>query len=288
MDRRIHYYVPQNYNANNSYKLVVGLHGCAGATEVVSWRNALRFLSDSINAIVVCPEGLNAGFMGEELNLITMVMDTTKKMYSIDSTNIFLTGFSCNGFTTAFMGTRFDTRFRGIIPFNAALMEEDFTLNLFNYSNSVSTCVCVGNLDPGLELNKRLYDSLSMNESKVLYNEIEGIDHTYIFDGFENEMMECFRFFGDDIVASAEDNTIQSEINIIPNPVLSDFILISEKELKNSEITIFDIYGKVVYRLSNVYDTKVYIRDFESVPGVYIVRVSEGMNVILEKSFVKL
>lgn len=287
-NRRLHYYVPQNYNANNQYKLVVGLHGCAGGTEAIGWRDALQFLGDSINAVIVCPEGLMNGFMGEELNLIAMAMDTTRKMYSIDSTNIFLTGFSCNGFTTAYMGTRFDTRFRGIIPFNAALLEDDFASDLFNYSNSVSTCVCVGSADPALGLNFRLYDSLRIHKSKAYYNELPGIGHTYMFNGFENEMMECFRFFGDDIVASAEDDNVKNEMNIIPNPVVADFILVSEKVLKNSEITISDIYGKTVYHLSNVYDSRIHIRDFNVVSGMYNIRVSEGATIVFERSFIKL
>lgn len=287
-ERNVHCYVPTNYDAEKSCKLVVGLHGCAGATEAGSWRNALRFLSDSIQAIVVCPEGLSSGYMGQDIDFVQLAIDTAKKMYTIDTTNIFLTGFSCNGFTTAFMGTNFDVQFRGIIPFNAALLEEDFVQGSFKYSNTVSTCICIGTADPGIVLNNRLYDSLTAYQSKALFNELPGIGHTYNFPGFKSEMMECFRFFGNDIVADVNDEQYSEKIRIVPNPVLNELSVVLDEDLNNCMVLISDLMGNEVYKVESISDQKLLIRNLNMASGMYSVKVIKDGQVLYIDNFVKL
>ena len=288
MERNVHCFVPANYDAEKSYKLVVGLHGCAGATEAISWRNALRFLSDSIHAVVVCPEGLSSGYMGQDIDFVQLAIDTAKKMYSIDTTNIFLTGFSCNGFTTAYMGTNYDVQFRGIIPFNAALMEEDFVQGSFKYSNTVSTCICAGTADPGIVLNNRLYDSLTSYQSRSLFNELPGIGHTYNFPGFKSEMMECFRFFGSDIVADVNDVQFSQKMRIVPNPVLNELEVLLDEDLNNCMLLISDLMGNTVYKVDGISDQKLLIRNLNVVSGIYSVKVIRDGHLLFINNFVKL
>ena len=53
--RVLYYYVPTDYDSTQSYKLVVGFRGGPN-TNAGQFRDQLTFLSDSIGAIILCPE----------------------------------------------------------------------------------------------------------------------------------------------------------------------------------------------------------------------------------------
>lgn len=220
--RTIEYAVPTNYDQTKKYPVVVGLHGCTGAANpAADFRNELGFLTDSIDAIVVCPNGMGNGSMdAPDEQIILAAIDSTKAAYNIKADEVYLTGFSCNGLVTAKYGTRELYPWRGVIPFNAGIRSNHFTSNTFKFKNNTRTCICIGSRDGNLPGSQRLRDSLKTNNDSVYYNEMPGIGHTFIFPTFKNEMMECFDWMAPKApVQTGIKTTVESSrIRIYPNP----------------------------------------------------------------------
>jgi len=74
----------------------------------------------------------------------------------------------------------------------------------------------------------------------------------------------------------AEDNSIENEIIIYPNPAF-DYIYI--KGINKSDIEIYDLTGKKVYSCSNANNNHIInIDNFKK--GNYIIRIIDNNNVV--------
>ena len=282
--RVLEYYVPPSYSPTTSYPLVVGMHGCIGGTNPsAAYRNELAFLADSIGAIVVCPNGIMSspfsGMMDDpDEGMILVAIDTTTRIYNIDTTQVYLTGFSCNGYVTAKYGTRELYPWKGIIPFNASFLSGDFTNGSFDFTTDVPTCVCVGSVDPGLALNQRFRDSLDVNGVPYLYNLMPGIGHVTGFATYPQELMECFNWINNPIT-SIENVKDPVEVSVFPNPA-SDQLLVRTNTTGNQRFLLTALIGQKVLEseLNSSSPTKV---DIQKLPrGIYLWKVVEGSQLI--------
>lgn len=195
-ERTFEAHVPATYNSEKSYALIVGLHGCVGGNNPASgFRNTLKFMADSMDAIIACPNGIPSvsnGQMNEpDDSLILAVIDTMKSRYNISPSEVIITGFSCNGFIAAKFGLDKIYPFKAIIPFNPWITLDHFNNNQFNYFKNMKTCICFGENDPNVERGKDLYNDLTLFGQDAYYNEIPGVGHTTNFSSFNSEFMEC-------------------------------------------------------------------------------------------------
>lgn len=278
--RTINYYVPITYNSTISYKLVVGLHGCGEATGS-NLRDQIKFLSDSLNAIILCPEGLtmNDGYMAssDEVKFIINSIDSTKKNYNINSNEIYLTGFSCNGYTTANMGLKKKYPFKGIIPFNPALSTYDFTGSSFVYTNNVSTCLCAGTADPNYSLDLRLSDSLVAHNAPLLFNSIPGVGHTTSFSSFKQEIMKCFHYFS--ISTGIKNEFSFDNIVIYPNPTSGRIAISSIKKI--NKIEIYNLLGEKVYYSTTIKQNEIDLSKLTK--GIHFIKIDLDDKTLTEK-----
>ena len=288
--RTIEYYVPTTYNAANNYPMVVGLHGCVGgANPAAFFRNDLQFLSDSIGAIIVCPNGLffTGGIMDNpDHTMILTAIDTTIGRYNIDTNEVYLTGFSCNGYVTAKHGTQELYNWAGIIPFNAAFAANYFTNGSFDFTTQKPICVCIGTADPGLTLNNRFRDSLVDNNITHLYNTMPGVGHATNFPTFKNEIMECFNWMDTLNPITVDINLTNQNINfdVFPNPV-ENVLNIKKHQKMEVEVIIYNMMGKLVLqeKFSN-YNISINTSRFEN--GTYNIQLRTRDTIIGNKKFI--
>jgi len=216
--------IPSDYNPDNSYPLIVGLHYCTGYS--TDYRDKLSPLCDSLNIIVVCPDNnteqiSNSGFL-------TISIDTAKSMYNIDTTQVYLTGMSCNGFATLQMGLNNVYPFKGIFPwvpwFNS------FSSTTFNLDSEMPVVISVGTLDENYSTILKLYDSLEAHQSDVDLVLVPGVGHDLFFNEFSNEMIRCVNYINDSNLIQIED--------------VEDFTMINTGSVQEIKIKVTHIEGK--------------------------------------------
>ncbi len=252
-NRNLYYFVPEDYDENKQYQLVVGYRG-GPHSNAGEFRDQLQFLSDEIGAIILCPEN-EAHFWNNEgltKQLFQYSLDTTMSMYSIDPEYIYLTGLSYGGRHAVI--TAFDTDYgaipalRGVIPF-ATGSEGDLQPNYEAINQFAPACICIGLNDSNNFINvaNNLHNDIIAAGGNSFLNEIPGVGHTVEFASFPDEMMECIKFIEDVYITNVPKIfATDISLNITPNPVKDSFQFISNEEYPRSSFQIIDVSRKTV------------------------------------------
>ncbi len=109
---KMYTYIPKKLNYNRSASLVVVVHGCTQSAELISNETGWNKLADSLNLVILYPEqklvnntakcynfylGYKAKKDKGEVASIKQMIDYSLTNYNIDSSKIFITGFSSGG-----------------------------------------------------------------------------------------------------------------------------------------------------------------------------------------------
>ena len=282
------YHVPTSYNSLKKYPLIIGLHGCGGTGE--DYRNTLKPLSDSLDAIVLCPDNSYSQFIYSQKQVILKSIEFTRASYNIDTTSIILTGFSCNGYVTFYWGLESIYKFRGIIPFNAFLY--DIQPNTFNYKSKIPTCICSGTADDNYPDNQQVFNYLLNNGGIGFFNAMEGINHTTDFPSFTSEMLECFKFF--DSISPLPNGinpaiSKENDVFIYPNPTNGIINIATKPGEHEFNISLIDINGKNVRVFSHIKPGNLKL-DFQSIrlsKGVYTLKINNSDKTITKSIIYK-
>ena len=126
--------VPDNYNNNNPYRLVIAYHWLSGnANQVASGGNGgsteepfygLWPLANN-STIFVAPEGIDAGWAntgGRDLAFTDAILNQIQTGFCIDKSRIFATGFSYGAAMSNAVGCARANVFRGIALYAGALL----------------------------------------------------------------------------------------------------------------------------------------------------------------------
>ena len=79
-------------------------------------------------------------------------------------------------------------------------------------------------------------------------------------------------------------NTTIEGFNFYPNPVSNGKVYISSKSMQNKEVAIYDVLGKKVLQ-STMTSKELNVSDL--VPGVYIIKITEGETTTTRKLIVR-
>lgn len=188
--RKLYYSIPNNYDPARAYPLVVGLHYCGGTA--LSYRNSLSPLSDSINAIIVCPDNFQNQVTDTQLDIITAAADSARKAYNIAADSMYLTGMSCNGETTLRQGLKKFYPFKGIFPWVPYISSRNFAP--YDLESDVPTVMAVGTVDDNFLTLMILMDSLRYNSPDKNLVLAPNIGHVEIFSEFPSVMIKCIRY----------------------------------------------------------------------------------------------
>lgn len=249
--RTLYFYVPADYNPDNAYKIIVGFRG-GPHSNAGQFRDQLQPLSDSLDAIIMCPEN-QAHFWnqeGETKKLFQYALDTTMALYSIDPEFVYLTGLSYGGRHAVIVAMDTDDgpipNLRGVIPF-AAGSEADLQPNYDGIDQFPPACICIGLSDSNnfITVSNNLHNDIQTNGGASILNEISGVGHTVAFPSYPSEMMECFNF----IEAQYETTDIKKldpsliALNVFPNPAKASFqfsLDVSAYEIKSIKLHTTD------------------------------------------------
>ncbi len=253
--RSLYYYVPTDYDAAQSYKLVVGFRGGPNS-DAGNFRDQLTFLSDSLGAIIMCPENAEHFWSEEGLTkqLFQYSVDTTMALYNIDPDYIYLTGLSYGGRHAVIVSMDTDNgpipNLRGVIPF-AAGSESDLQPNYEDISAFPPACICIGLNDSQnfISVSNNIHNEIQANGGMSILNEIEGVGHTVEFPTYHSEMMECFAFIEEQYeVVGIKENSGDREKNFLvhPNPSSDQVSFVLPAEWEVQRIYVMDSAGTVM------------------------------------------
>ncbi|PCI94499.1 MAG: hypothetical protein COB15_13980 [Flavobacteriales bacterium] len=144
---KMFHYIPENLDYNKSIPLVVVIHGCTQSANLIASETGWNKLADSLNLIIVYPEqklinniakcynfylGYKAKKDKGEVASIKEMIHYTRKNYNIDSSKIFITGFSSGGAISNAMLNAYPKLFNA-----GALFAAPSTL--FNFNKEIPT-----------------------------------------------------------------------------------------------------------------------------------------------------
>ncbi|MEM9918632.1 MAG: T9SS type A sorting domain-containing protein [Bacteroidota bacterium] len=254
--RTLYFHVPTDYDLSKTYKLFVGYRG-GPHSNAGEFRNQLSFLSDSIGAIVVCPENIDHFNNQEGLSkqLFQYSVDTTLEMYpNIDTNFIYLTGLSFGGRHAVIVSMDTDNgpipNLRGVIPF-APGRESQAEPNFGELSQFPPACICIGDDDSQTfkSVANLIHSAIDLNGGNSFLNQIPNVGHTTNFAAFPSEMMECLRYIEGTYVQTSVKN-IRGEwtkaVSIHPNPAKNHIQLSYPDDWSVEDLYLMDLNGQRV------------------------------------------
>ena len=191
-ERTISFYVPNDYNSEQSYGVLVGLHGLGDNSN--NFRNAIgaTFSQALGNFICVFPDGgddQNSDFYapaGDE-QIIVEAINLAKEDYNIDENKIILEGFSLGGRSALKFGLENTEMFYGLLLHTPAIQGTQDALNNpllnfgFAYENApkIPIIITYGLSDVSYAIYVPVaYDQLVENDGLALSFGIPNMGHT--------------------------------------------------------------------------------------------------------------
>jgi predicted peptidase len=179
-------FLPSGYNSSRTWPLIITLHPSTGRGNMM-----VDFLSEQAEKkgyIVAGPNSANSNYwdFSEGTDIFRMI-EEIKKNYSIDSSRIFLTGFSSGAIMTYYLGLTYPEKFRAIAPFGGYLkkLESRGDISLSRRENKhIPVFILHGANDNVVSIKEALYAEERLKEFgyKVRLWQIGGLNHEYSAD----------------------------------------------------------------------------------------------------------
>lgn len=289
--RTLYYFVPADYDATQSYPLVVGFRG-GPHSNAGQFRDQLAFLADSIGAIILCPEN-SAHFWNEEgqtKQLFRYSVDRAMSEYNIDANFIYLTGLSYGGRHAVIVAMDTDDgdipAIRGVIPF-AAGSDSQLQPNYNAIADFAPACICIGLNDSNnfIGVSNDLHDDIQANGGVSILNEVPGVGHTVAFANYPDEMMECINFIDAQVqVSSTVDPLLSAQLSVYPNPVKDELQLQFPNDWTIKTIELIQLNGQVIARpFAN--QAKLSVADLPN--GIYFLQLTTEAGVAVTQLIVQ-
>lgn len=278
LNRRFSFYIPQTYQANQAHVLIMALPGCGNASN--DFRDDLRNIADSLNAIVAC---LDAGgdaitdeFNGREVKLLEYLYDSVQNHYNINTEAVYLTGFSCNGREAmrVVLEELTSVPFAGVLPYAGAFNTPNFNPPSFNRSHISPICLCMGTLDyfyTQVPHYHDLIDSLQARQAKFHEILMPNVRHTTAHPRFDEFMLDCFNYLEDNTTIGIEEESSET-VNFEYASLGNLKVEVYSKHQDPAFIQVISLEGKVI--LEEHFSQKLSIRLPQK--GIYILKMNDS------------
>lgn len=299
-DKDFSIYIPSSYDENVPTKLMVALHPWnTSRWNSSSWCDTLLVFAETNNLLMICPDGGSDGQISDPIDtaFTSLLIDEIQDWYNVDSSSIFLMGFSWGGQVTYSYGLDNPEVFKGYMPIGAAINGVSEFSSVLSESEDERFYLVHGSDDsPGSRYYPAL-DSLQANEACVNSNFLSGVAHTIDFPNRNQILSDAFVWLDtvscgpllmdttsidttgmDTTVNVLEVESLNSNFIIYPNPAKSGQI-IEIKVVNTTEgidnITLFDLVGRQIRVIeTDRINVKIFIDNLE--PGQYFIELSQN------------
>lgn len=185
----ISYYVPTSYNANNKYKLFVGLHGLGSNSssmrDFLAQQISTNASSPLYNCIILAPDAAGNDIWTSpcDTSVMTKAIKDALQLYNIDPNQIYLNGISLGGRAAMRYGLLNYWRFCALELWCPAVQSVNEANNLaafkYAYQNSpyIPISITVGSEDGYAQKLPVSVENISQSGGIVNYQLMHGLGH---------------------------------------------------------------------------------------------------------------
>ena len=171
-------YVPDNYDKNKSYGVIIWLHGAQrGNNEPKEMKKIWEDYCDSANFILIGPKSKKGNWAATETEEVVQAINEALKPYTLDRNRVIVHGTGIGGQMGLYMSFAARDLVRGAAVSGAALgtPAKDNLPNL-----PLSFFLIAGDKDPLLKEIKETVDKLKEKKFPTIYREIKDFGKEYI------------------------------------------------------------------------------------------------------------
>ena len=152
----IHFYVPDSYDADKEYPLVIGLP--PGTTPGVFFRDMLYFKISDKDLIMACPDETY-----KDHEIIAHTINYCQQEYNIDGENIVLSGYSAGGSSAFAWGYDKADIIKGILGVAPAIGGFDYS-----YVHNRPFALICGDKDALISVSRTLNENINLNKGSCI------------------------------------------------------------------------------------------------------------------------
>ena len=180
-------YVPDNYDRNKSYGVIIWLHGAQrGNNEPKEMKKIWEDYCDSANFIILAPKSKTGNWNATETEDVVLTVNEVLKPYTVDRKRVIVHGSGLGGQMGLYMSFSARDTVRGAAVSSAALTSPPKD-NLPN--QPLSFFLIAGDKDPLLVQIKESNEKLREKKFPVMYREIKDFGKQYIDQTTLNELV---------------------------------------------------------------------------------------------------
>ena len=208
-------------------------------------------------------------------------------MYNVDTTRVYITGFSRGARDGLKIGLDNALKYRGMLLYTPALLSINEAKNLTSYQLAYSNgkfipiCMTVGANDPNgyPAIDAEVQNQLAAISNKSILYSLPGVSHNVpqTLQDYSN----CYSFVESHVYVATAVSEVSSEqegIEFFPNPSNGSFYIGLFREIgpdDNIITTVYNMCGEKVYEQANLYFNQVHFVNIQKqVPGLYMVVVA--------------
>ncbi len=195
LERSYIIHLPKNFDKTKPAALVIALHGGGGKAEGMNKLTGLNDVSDKYGFVVVYPDGIkkqwNDGRNDFHLNeniddvkFISVLIDTLKALYNIDSNRIYVTGISNGGIMSFRLACELSNKVAAAAPVAASMPESP--AYKCNPSRPVPMMIIFGDEDPLVPFNGGDISIMGFSKRGKVISVKESVNYWVSFDGCSN------------------------------------------------------------------------------------------------------
>lgn len=271
-------YIPSTYDAQTPNTTIIAFHPFnTNRWDAAAWRDTLIVFAESVNAILLCPDGGIDGKVDDPIDtaFTSFLLDTMSSQYNIDPQQTYLCGFSWGGRTAYTYGLHRPNKFKGYLITGAAVNGTTEVNDVLSNAAEENFYLIHGTND---NLNNRhtiISNALLENDACVESNILMGVNHTIDYPNRNQILKDGFDYLLANacVLSSSKELEENSELELYPNPARGIIQIRSNSKDYTIE-KIMDTQGRLVSFTSD----KTTVHCFNYIPGLHFVQFLNNEN----------